>query len=88
MARKRFWFAVAPTMYAVRRNRRERIGASFKSAAHVNCNATTASTKYFVKGSGPQSLVTWNKVSYGKGVMLKSLDTSGCALIMACLRVL
>ena len=39
------------------------IGASLKSAAQVNCNATTASTKYFVKGSGPQSLVTWDKVS-------------------------
>ena len=41
----------------------ERKGASLKSAAHVNCNATTASTKYFVKGSGPQSLVTWEEVS-------------------------
>ena len=63
MARKRFWFAVAPMMYAVRRNRRERTGASRKSAAQVNCNATTASTKYFVNGSGPQSLVTWEEVS-------------------------
>ena len=50
-------------IYAVKRNRRERTGASLKSVAQVNCRATTASTKYFVKGSGPQSLVTWEEVS-------------------------
>ena len=45
----------------------ERKGASLKSAAHVNWSATTASTKYFVKGSGPQSLVTWDEVSGVQG---------------------
>lgn len=52
-------------------NRRERTGEFRRSTAQVNCNATTANTKYFVKGSGPQSLIT-----------------SGCALMIACLRVL
>ena len=52
-------------------NRRERTGEFRRSTAQINCNATTASTKYFVKGSGPQSLVT-----------------SGCAFMIACLRVL
>ena len=72
----------------MRRNRRERIGASLKSIAQINCNATTANTKYFVKGSGPQSLVTWDEVSQGEEAVLGRLHTSGCALIMACLRVL
>ena len=65
MAKKRFWFAVAPITYAVRRNGKEKIGPCLSSIAQANCNVTTANTKYFVKGSGPQSFVTWNKFSWG-----------------------
>ena len=47
--------------------RTERTAEFCKSIAQINCSATTASTKYLVKGSGPQSLVTYRDVSLRKG---------------------
>ena len=35
MARKRFWFAVAPMMYAVRKNGHDSTGVSSRRYAHV-----------------------------------------------------
>ena len=35
MARKRFWLAVAPMIYAVRKKRHERIGVFCRSVAQV-----------------------------------------------------
>ena len=58
MERKRFWFAVAPMMYAVRRNGNDSTGVFRKSKAQTICKVTTATTTYLVNGSGPQSLVT------------------------------
>jgi hypothetical protein len=58
MARNRFWLAVAPTRYAVRKKRRERKGVDRREMARANCSETTAKVKYFVNGSCPQSLVT------------------------------
>lgn len=37
---------------------RERTGVVRMHTAQMTCNATTARTKYLVRGSGPQSLVT------------------------------
>ena len=58
IARKRFWFAVAPTRYAVRRNRSDSTEWFRSKVAASTCMLTTARTRYFVSGSGPQSLVT------------------------------
>lgn len=58
IARKRFWFAVAPMMYAVRKNDHENIGVSLSMYAQKICKDTTKATTYLVRGSGPQSLVT------------------------------
>jgi hypothetical protein len=59
IARKRFWFAVAPMTYAVRKNGHENIGVSRSIYAQKVCKDTTKATTYFVRGSGPQSLVTY-----------------------------
>ena len=64
MARKRFWFAVAPTMYAVPRNVHDRTGVCRSRHAAPICTHTTASTTYFVRGSGPQSLRTYSRGLY------------------------
>lgn len=58
IARKRFWFAVAPTIYAVRKNFHDIMGASRTKYAQRTCMETTRATMYLVRGSGPQSLVT------------------------------
>lgn len=58
MARKRFWFAVAPIMYAVRKNCHEKKGVFRRRYAQRTCRETTARTTYLVNGSGPQSLRT------------------------------
>ena len=42
-------------------NLRDSIGAFRKPTAQIICNATTASTQYLVKGSGPQSLTTYEE---------------------------
>lgn len=89
MARKRFWFAVAPIMYAVRRNGIDTIDVSRKAEAQNNCSATTRITQYLVKGSGPHRLMTYQSSSasgFDFGVQL--VCTSGWALIIACLLVL
>lgn len=65
MARKRFWFAVAPIMYAVRKNCHERKGVLRRRYAQRICRETTKRTTYLVKGSGPQSLVTWDQLVNG-----------------------
>ena len=59
IARKRFWFAVAPMMYAVRKKGKESIGVFRKAIAQKSWTAMTAITQYFVHGSGPQSLKTY-----------------------------
>ena len=59
IARKRFWFAVAPMMYAVRNVGHDRNGLSRRRYAQNICRATTNVTTYLVRGSGPQSFVTW-----------------------------
>lgn len=61
MARNRFWFAVAPMTYAVRKKGHERKGVSRRRYAHSTWSATTPVTTYLVRGSGPQSLVTWRR---------------------------
>ena len=58
IARKRFWLHVAPMRYAVPRKRHERKGVLRRRYALVSCSVTTPRTTYFVRGSGPQSLVT------------------------------
>lgn len=58
IARKRFWFAVAPMMYAVRKKGRENIGVFRRAIAQHNWTAMTAITQYLVHGSGPQSFIT------------------------------
>jgi hypothetical protein len=58
MARKRFWFAVAPIIYAVRKNGHDIMGVSRRRYAHKICRETTKATTYLVSGSGPQSFVT------------------------------
>lgn len=60
MDRKRFWFAVAPMMYAVRKNCRESMGVSLRCMAQVTWSKSTRRTRYLVKGSGPQSFVTYH----------------------------
>ena len=65
MARKRFWFAVAPIMYAVRKNCHERNGVLRRRYAQRTCMETTKRTTYFVKGSSPQSLVTCRNLANG-----------------------
>lgn len=65
MARKRFWFAVAPIMYAVTKNRHERNGVLRSRYAQRIWSETTKRTTYLVKGSGPQSLVTWVQLVNG-----------------------
>lgn len=59
MARKRFWLAVAPIAYAVRRNFHENTGVSRSRYAHAIWRETTARTTYLVRGSGPHNLVTY-----------------------------
>jgi hypothetical protein len=61
IARNRFWFAVAPMMYAVRKKVHEKNGVSLRRYAQSTWRATTPVTTYLVRGSGPQSLVTWCK---------------------------
>jgi hypothetical protein len=58
IARNRFWFAVAPIIYAVRKNFQLRKGVSRRRYAQRVWRETTKRTTYFVKGSGPQSFVT------------------------------
>lgn len=58
IARKRFWLAVAPNTYATAQNFRDQKGVFRSRCASVTWRATTPRTTYFVKGSGPQSLVT------------------------------
>jgi hypothetical protein len=58
IARNKFWFAVAPIMYAVRKNFHDRKGASLRRYAQRTWIETTRRTMYFVRGSGPQSFVT------------------------------
>ena len=50
--------AVAPTAYAVKRNGHERNEAFRRRYAQDICRATTRKTRYFVRGSAPQSFVT------------------------------
>lgn len=59
IARKRFWFAVAPTTYAVARKGQESTEVLRRRYAQVIWRATTPKTTYFVSGSIPHSLVTW-----------------------------
>ena len=63
IARKRFWFAVAPTMYAVRKKGKEIIGVLRKAIAQKSWTAMTAITQYFVHGSGPQSFKTYSSLA-------------------------
>lgn len=58
MARKRFWFEVAPITYAVNQNRQEKKEVSRRRYAQQIWRETTPRTTYLVNGSGPQSLVT------------------------------
>lgn len=58
IARNVFWFAVPPIRYAVRKNFQENIGVFRRRYAQPTCKDTTKRTTYFVRGSGPQSLVT------------------------------
>lgn len=59
MERKRFWFAVAPTTYALRRNCHDQHEVFRRRYAMATWSRTTPRTRYLVKGSGPHSLVTW-----------------------------
>ena len=43
----------------MRKKRREKKGVDLRWMAMKNCNATTANVRYFVKGSWPQSFVTF-----------------------------
>lgn len=63
IARKRFWLAVAPTTYAVRKKGHDSTGVLRRRYAQVTCIDTTSRTTYLVSGSGPQSLVTYTRVS-------------------------
>ena len=58
MERNRFWFAVAPIMYAVRRNFHDRNGVLRRRYALRTWMETTRRTTYLVRLSGPQSLRT------------------------------
>jgi hypothetical protein len=58
MAKKRFWFAVAPNTYATAQNFQEKNGVSRRRWASMTWRDTTPKTTYFVRGSGPQSFVT------------------------------
>lgn len=58
MAKNRFWLAVAPITYAVTRKGHESIEVLRRRYAQVICRQTTPRTTYFVRGSGPQSLIT------------------------------
>jgi hypothetical protein len=88
IARNKFWFAVAPTTYAVRKNFHDRNGVFCRRYAQSNWIDTTSVTVYFVRGSGPQSLVTCRRASQNGSQQSNALRvTSGCALMMACLRV-
>lgn len=57
MARKQFWFAVAPMMYAVKKNGQLKKLVSRRRYAQRIWRPTTPAQMYFVSGSGPQSLV-------------------------------
>ena len=76
MERNRFWFAVAPIMYAVKRNGKDSIGVFRRSMAQINCRVTTARTTYFVNGSGPQSFVTCDSRQLGEKIDVEG-TTSG-----------
>jgi hypothetical protein len=67
IARNRFWLAVAPIMYAVRKNGHESGDVLRREYEHEICKATTARTRYFVRGSGPHSLVTCTHIRSGVG---------------------
>jgi hypothetical protein len=58
MARKRFWFAVAPMTYAIRNVCHDKNGVLRRAYAQKNCRLTTPTTTGTVKISGPQSLRT------------------------------
>lgn len=58
MARKRFWLAVAPMTYAVRKKGHDTTGVLRRAYAHRTWMDTTSRTTYLVRGSGPQSFVT------------------------------
>ena len=86
IARKMFWFAVPPTMYAVARNFHDSIGLLRSAIAHVNCINRTANTAYFVRGSMPHNFETLkSKLVH---MPRKLCQTSGWTFIMACRRVL
>lgn len=58
MARNRFWFAVAPTTYAVTKNCHDSMEVLRRKYAHAIWRETTAKTRYLVRGSWPQSFST------------------------------
>lgn len=76
-------------MYAVRRKGMDTIDESRRAKAQSNCSATTRITQYFVKGSGPHNLITCQSSSVSRVDFpaLKVVNTSGWALIIACLLV-
>jgi hypothetical protein len=88
MARKRFWFAVAPMIYAVKKKGHERTGVSRRRYVQRICSETTPSTTYFVNGSGPQScrisrcalMIACLLVLCGSSVYVqKNLSSGSCA---------
>jgi hypothetical protein len=60
IARKRFWFAVAPKTYAVAQNFHDQNGVSRRAYASAIWSETTSRTVYLVINSGPHSFVTWS----------------------------
>nr|POE97283.1 hypothetical protein CFP56_76623 [Quercus suber] len=83
IARKRFWFAVAPTIYAVMRNCQESIGVSRKAYEQKIWRLTTANTRGMVNGSGPHSFNTY--VTMHRSAALTS--TGGAIADITCLRM-
>lgn len=63
IARNRFWFEVAPKTYATAQNFHDQNEVFRRRCARTICRVTTPATTYLVRGSGPQSLVTWRKRS-------------------------
>lgn len=88
MARKRFWLAVAPITYAVRKKVHDMTGVLRRRYAQRTWIETTSRTTYLVRGSGPQSFVTCIRLDYAQWKRFHSNHTSGCALMMAIRRVL
>lgn len=64
------------------------IDESRRAKAQSNCSATTRITQYFVKGSGPHNLITYQSSSVSPvDLGAQFVNTSGWALIIACLLV-